>query len=49
MNAMLTSGGYKWTIVPVDKRQNYMAALEHASVGQNIIPFTKFIGGLVEK
>lgn len=46
MNAMLASGGYPWTIVPVDKRQDYMEALEHASVGQDIVPFTKFIGGL---
>lgn len=47
MNAMLASGGYPWTIVPVDKRQDYMTALEHASVGQNIVPFTQFIGRLV--
>ncbi len=49
MNAMLASGGYPWTIVPVDKRQDYMAALEHASVGQDIVPFTQFIGGLMEE
>lgn len=49
MNSMLASGGYSWTIVPVDKRQDYMTALEHASVGQNIVPFTQFIGGLVRK
>lgn len=49
MNAMLASGGYPWTIVPVDKRQDYMAALEQGSVGQNIVPFAEFIGGLVER
>ncbi len=49
MNTMLASGGYPWTIVPVEKRQEYMAALEHASVRQNIVPFAKFIGELVEK
>lgn len=47
MNSMLASGGYPWTIVPIDKRQDYMTALEQASVGQNIVPFTQFIGGLV--
>lgn len=49
MNAMLASGGYPWIIVPVDKRQDYMAALEQASVGQNIVPFSKFIGELVRR
>ena len=36
MNAMLASGGYPWTIVPLDKRDKYMAALEEASTRQNI-------------
>jgi len=47
MNAMLASEGYQWTIVPVERRTDYMAALEAASVGQDIRPFTKFIGELV--
>lgn len=47
MNVMLASGGYPWTIVPVEKRQEYMAVLELASVGQDIVPFASFIGGLV--
>jgi fido (protein-threonine AMPylation protein) len=49
MNAMLASGGYPWTIVPVEKRHDYMVALEQASVGQNIIPFAKFISGLLKQ
>ena len=48
MNVMLASGGYPWTVVPVEKRDNYMAALEEASVNQNIIPFTKFLAQLVD-
>jgi class 3 adenylate cyclase/tetratricopeptide (TPR) repeat protein len=32
MNAMLASGGYPWTIIPVEKRNNYMAALEKATL-----------------
>lgn len=49
MNAMLASGGYPWTIVPVEKRQEYMAVLEQASAGQDIVPFARFIGGLIGK
>jgi len=47
MNVMCSSGGYPWTIVPVEKRDTYMAALEEASVRQNITPFSKFIGSLI--
>jgi len=47
MNVMLASGGYPWTIVPVEQRNDYMAALEEASVNQNIVPFTEFLARLV--
>jgi hypothetical protein len=47
MNAMLASGGYPWTVVPLEKRSEYMAALEEASVGQNIEPFAQLLGQLV--
>ena len=48
MNAMLASGGYPWTVVPIEKRKAYMDALEEASTRQNIIPFTKLLGTLVQ-
>ncbi|MEE8058526.1 MAG: Fic family protein [Pseudomonadales bacterium] len=48
MNVMLASGGYPWTVVPVEKRNPYMAALEEASVNQNIVPFADFLAGLVD-
>ncbi len=48
MNLMLASGGYKWTVIPVEDRNIYMAALEEASVRQNIEPFTKYLGNLVK-
>lgn len=48
MNAMLASGGYPWTVIPVQQRETYMAALEEASVKQNIVPFTEFLAGLVK-
>ena len=47
MNVMLASGGFPWTIVPVEKRDEYMVALEKASVEKNINDFAKFIAGLV--
>lgn len=47
MNAMLASGGYPWTIIPVERRTDYMAALEAASVEQNIAIFARFLAGLV--
>lgn len=48
MNVMLASGGYPWTVIPVEGRNAYMAALEEASVGQNIAPFADFLAHLVE-
>jgi hypothetical protein len=49
MNVMLAAGGYPWTVIPVEARDRYMAALEAASVDQNIIPFTEFLADLVGK
>ncbi|MEN8135664.1 MAG: Fic family protein [Thermodesulfobacteriota bacterium] len=43
MNLMLISGGYSWTIIKVDFREQYMAVLEEASTKENILPFAKFI------
>jgi Fic family protein len=48
MNTMLASGGYPWTVIPVDRRDDYMAALESASVHQDIVPFGRFLANLVE-
>lgn len=48
MNVMLASGGYPWTVVPVDRRNDYMRALESASVGQDVEPFTQLIANLVQ-
>lgn len=48
MNLLLAAGGYPWTVIPLEKRHNYMAALEEASVGQNIEPFAQFLAGLVK-
>jgi len=47
MNVMLAAGGYPWTVIPVAERNAYMAALEAASVDNNIVPFTNFLATLV--
>lgn len=49
MNLMLASGGYPWTVIPVDDRAKYMAALESASVDQDIRPFAEYLAGLVQR
>ncbi len=49
MNVMLASGGYPWTVIPVQARDIYMNALEKASVDGNIVPFVEFLSGLVKK
>ena len=48
MNAFLASGGYPWTIIPVQKRADYLAALESASVHKQIRPFVEFIAGCID-
>lgn len=47
MNLMLTTGGYPWTVIPVERRAEYMAALERASSYQDIGPFADLVSGLV--
>lgn len=47
MNVMLAAGGYPWTVIPVERRTDYMESLEAASVDQDIKPFAGFLGGLV--
>lgn len=48
MNAMLASGGYPWTVIRVEDRAAYLAALETASVGLDIKPFAAFIADRVK-
>jgi Fic family protein len=49
MNVMLASGGYPWTVIPLETRNEYMATLEEASVKKNIKPFSRFLAELVQK
>ena len=43
MNAMLASGGYPWTVIRVEDRDAYLAALDRASIDMKIEPFAEFI------
>ncbi len=47
MNVMMASGGYPWTIVPLERRNGYMSALESASVEGDIKPFARFLAELL--
>ena len=47
MNSQLVTGGYPWVVVPLEKRDDYMAALEEASVREEIGPFVHFILSLI--
>ncbi len=47
MNLMLCSGGYPWTVIRVEHRAEYMAALDEASSGQQIEPFARFLADRV--
>lgn len=49
MNIMLAAGGYPWTVVPVERRAGYMAALDEASSRQDIRPFTDFLAQLLDR
>ncbi|MFI3261680.1 MAG: Fic family protein [Rikenellaceae bacterium] len=46
MNVMMASGGYDWLIIPVNRRNEYMTALEKASVERNILPFVAFLNSI---
>jgi len=39
----LASGGYPWTVIRVEDRDAYLAALDRASIDANIQPFAAFI------
>jgi len=47
MNSQLVTAGYPWVVVPMEKRDDYMAALENASVREEIDSFVQFILSLI--
>ena len=48
MNLMLVPAGYVWTVIPVERRTEYMGVLEQASSFANITPFAAFVAGLAK-
>ena len=48
MNAMLASGGYPWTVIRVEDRDAYLAALDRASIDLDIGPFADFLAERVQ-
>jgi hypothetical protein len=45
MNVALASGGYPWTVIRQEKRDDYLSALEAASTEHDIGPFARFVRG----
>ena len=43
MNLMLVHGGYNWTVIRVEKRTDYLAALEKITIQNDISDFVKVI------
>ena len=49
MNLMLVPAGHVWTVIPVERRNEYMEALEQASSYANIAPFAGFVAELARQ
>lgn len=47
MNVMLAAGGYPWVVIRVDDRDEYMRALESASVSDDLSIFAGFIASQI--
>lgn len=45
MNVSLISSGYRWKVIPVERRDDYMLSLEKASVTGEIDDFVNFVQG----
>ena len=43
MNVMLASGGYRWTVIRVEDREEYLRGLEAASVEGDLGAFARFV------
>ena len=47
MNSQLVTSGYPWVVVPLEHREQYMKALEKASVDEDISDFVEFVLSLI--
>ena len=48
MNSQLVTAGYDWVVIPIEKRIDYMKALEKASVDEDIADFCRFVIYLIK-
>lgn len=49
MNVMFAAERFPWLVIPVEKRDEYMASLEQVSVNQDIMPFCKLLTELMSE
>ena len=49
MNVMLSSGGYPWTIIQVGDREQYLGALDRASIDADLAPFARFVAECIKE
>ena len=47
-NKLIITGGYHWVVVPLESREQYMRALEKASVEEEIGDFVNFVLSLIQ-
>lgn len=47
MNVALASGGYPWTVIRVEDRNDYLHALDRASIEFDVLPFTRYVASRV--
>ena len=47
MNSQLVTSGYPWVVVPLERREQYMKALEKASGDEDISGFAEFVLSLI--
>ena len=47
MNSQLVTSGYPWVVVPLERREQYMKALEKASVEEDISEFAESVLSLI--
>lgn len=38
-----------WVVIPVERREEYMGALEKASVGEDVKEFVRFVGEILKR
>lgn len=46
-HSQLVTAGYPWVVIPVERREEYMAALEKAIVEGDVERFVRFVGSLM--